>query len=139
MNLEEMVCSLEYAKKLKDLGIKQEGFYCWARQDGFKNWGLELYPPARIFKRMGRTYYLAFTSGELGEILPKLISTKNGIYNMKLGWEHFANEDKILWRIDYIKNNGFDEPLVLIDDENESNARAKMIIYLIENKIWIPK
>jgi hypothetical protein len=31
MNLEQQVCSLELAKRLKELGVKQDSFFFWKR------------------------------------------------------------------------------------------------------------
>ncbi|RCV64272.1 hypothetical protein C5S53_09465 [Methanophagales archaeon] len=65
MKLEDQVASLELAKELKELGVKQDSiFYWWRSQD--MGW-LLLYNPATIYRTEA---YSAFTVGELGEMLP---------------------------------------------------------------------
>jgi hypothetical protein len=91
MNLEEQVCSLELAKRLKELNVEQDSLFCW-----INNCDLE-YLPLEI--RNKNVVYAAFTVAELGEMLPNF----NVIYTLF--------------------------------DRNEANARAKILIYLIENKL----
>lgn len=77
MELEKQVCSRELAKRLKELGFKQESLFYWAQ-------GLTIYPNAPFanskWRNGGKTPlygYSAFTVAELGEILPLEI---NGTY-----------------------------------------------------------
>jgi hypothetical protein len=38
MNLNQQVCSLELARKLKELGVKQESYFWWAIGNGWGGW-----------------------------------------------------------------------------------------------------
>ena len=59
--LEKQVCSLELAKKLKELGVRQESIFYWEKRDG---WELVDDPYDDQFE-----LYSAFTVAELGELL----------------------------------------------------------------------
>lgn len=114
MKLESQVCSLELSKKLKSLGVKQTAL-CF--------WNHEVNPPKVIFSGYKKAKYVgfasAFTSAELGEMLPNARWT----------------EEKCMagFRLFYIENNGKEHHIFFYDDTSEANARAKMMIYLIEN------
>jgi len=128
MKLEDQVCSLELAKKLKKLGVKQESLFYWdfentavppviLDKEGFKRF--EAYQ--KIAKNTTRLkyFYSAFTVAELGNILPM------GTAFMKFNNIHWTaltsyNENRTTKRI---------------DAETEADCRAKMLIYLIENEL----
>ena len=78
MKLEEQVCSLELAKRLKELGVKQESLFRWTHAlawskstDGRKTPGRGKdyveYGNAKAHK----DFIAAFTVAELGEMLPR--------------------------------------------------------------------
>lgn len=108
MKLENQVVSLDLAKKLKELGVKQESLFNWYEMPGRfgSKWRIRL---SRGFLK--HEYYAAFTVAELGEMLrPHL--------------------NKDIWL------SGVGQAMVdaqyMID---EANARARMLIYLLENKL----
>lgn len=117
MKLENQVVSLKYAKKLKELGFKQESLFYWAdtrinELATGKDKHLKLVYPD------GGNYLFkisAYTVAELGEMIGELAITEK--------------MDK--W---YTKRKGelMIKPLF---DKTEANARAKMLIYLKENKL----
>lgn len=119
MNLDSQVCSLELAKKLKDLGVKQESLFCfrrWIAPQGSSyvagEWRISL------FKSSVRDYEFisAFTVGELGEMLPEWFDSCK---RAEKDWTCRVMEkhsDKNYHAFSY----------------NEANARAEMLIYLIE-------
>src|SRR4051812_4465836 len=88
MELEYQVCSLEFAKKLEKLGIKQESVFVWwyteamstdvkyfPDQDWEKlEWSLR--PRTSAMTDSGRDL-AAFTVAELGEMLPVIIQEWN--------------------------------------------------------------
>lgn len=120
MKLEEQVCSLELAKKLKELGFKQESlFYHLVGGIASRSECLPL---------MGSDWCSAFTVAELGELLPCSINNDD-LTIMKSSDLH--------WDISYdaIANGCHEESFYDQSDLNEANARAKMLIYLIENNL----
>ena len=128
MKQQDQVTSLELSKKLKKLGVKQESLFWHIEWDSDEKEGYfdsKDYP--RIVFSPNATppiftvppkslYYSAFTVAELGEMLPE---TNWQTYREKKGWiltDHQIN-------IPIQKAN------------TEASARAKMLIYLIENDL----
>ena len=108
MKIEDQVCSLELAKRLKELGMKQDGNYFWESVgDGIKSWHqLSL---ALICKYNG-TEVAAFTVVELGEMLPGFT-------------EYLFSPVSKEWRVCLIESEtGLPYRTT---DKSEANARAK--------------
>ena len=121
MKLEQQVVSLELAKRLKELGVKQNSAFWWQELQNGK--GHLIIDTTDSFSHV---CFSAFSVAELGEMLPKkyfpsfdfLGSGKNKyrvichVNTKKYGWHH---EKKCA--------------------DTEADARAKMLIYLLENKL----
>lgn len=116
MKLENQVVSLELAKKLKELGVKQESLFKY----------IATFPSGeyRISDRYtetdlsyGADVISAFTVAELGEILPE-------------GFRIEKFKDNY-WCFDKKRRNRMHWEI----SETEADARAKCLIYLIENKL----
>jgi len=127
MRIEDQVCSLELSKKLKELGVRQESYFYWyddtvAHKMYFAGGGLVGSKPIEK--------YSAYTASELGEMLPMEVF-KNDICFALASWKIPKG-----WRIFY---GGNDFCLHGETEEKESDARAKMIIYLIESNLLSPK
>ncbi len=119
MKLEEQVCSLELAKKLKELGVKQESLWYW---DEGHNGELELTQQISRFNHCS-----AFTVAELGEMLPWRVVANDRDFRLR---EYKAASS--FWQVCYFdldRNMMHDE-----FDDYHANARAKILIWLIENK-----
>jgi hypothetical protein len=69
MKLEQQVVSLELAKKLKELGVKQESLFYWNRHKSEISWGLS---QTNCSKISHWETISAFTVAELGELLPRI-------------------------------------------------------------------
>lgn len=110
MKLENQVVSLDLAKRLKELGVKQESYFYWLQNWEENDWsgiGKWVVAPSSRDDRIS-----AFTVAELGEKL-----------------QPYLNRD--IW-----VQSDIGEVLkesVLMKDE--ANNRAKMLIYLLENKL----
>lgn len=121
MKLEDQVCSLELAKKLKELGVKQDGLFTWYEWNGsyivrFVDWSPEI---------SGQMPYSAFSSAELGEILPNNI-------NERYLTCHTCSRNG--WWASY--SDGREEhDITVFWGNSEANARAKMLIHLLENQM----
>jgi len=143
MKLEQQVCSLELAKKLKELGVKQESLFYWQRytekKTGIEEWDLALrgkHTRDNAWSCLTGNYhdgrqwishwvekdeeYSAFTVAELGEMLPK------GTQSYHTSFDWCLTNPK--WATSYIQPNS----TFLTYTDTEANARAKMLIYLIE-------
>lgn len=163
MKLENQVVSLELAKELKELGVKKESLFFWRKQYSyiqdfekdvsygeFGDYWIEFLPKPRYetsnvksnwkdLQHLNETEYSAFTVAELGEMLPEKVEYKNEL----LGKEQVFRIEQSFYEVEV---NGdvsdyFDREYQLkigsktFTDFNEANARAKMLIYLIKNKL----
>lgn len=127
--LVDQVVSLELAKKLKELNVKQEGFFHWVDTGSrvvlsYPREENDIHLAALI--KEGRTY-CAFTADELGDMLPNVLITK-------VPPDESRN---FYWFICY--RNTFESCNFEAIDVNEANARAKILIYLIENGLLLPE
>ena len=148
MKINQQTSNLELSKKLEKLGMKQESHWYWESyylpeitRDRHNNIIDSKYiryigdkrPVIRSgFLTSKLKYYSAFTVAELGEMLPMKIETvddEGWIYMSKAGNGYtvgygFAQGQGITWL------HG-----LLFDADTEADARAKMLIYLLENKL----
>lgn len=85
MNLSEQCVSLELAQRLKELGVKQESLFYWADDDIVISQDIDLllengdvrnnsYTCNHLTDNKTDEIYSAFTSAELGEMLPREIA-----------------------------------------------------------------
>ncbi len=124
MKLEQQVVSLELAKKLKELGVKQESLFYWRPNDnGAGNFNDIIVAANDEEGLFCGVYYSAFTVAELGEMLPDYAHS----------WRIPAwKDDTIKWQCDW-KNKPSGSKTC--DADTEADARAKMLIYLKENNL----
>src|SRR5258705_436319 len=112
MKLEFQVVSLDLAKRLKELGVKQESLFYWTEQDspaGGSIWQLE-------DSLLKTEQYSAFTVAELGMLIEPC---------SKVMLPQFHTTEHI-W---------FCPGLECTESDTEADARAKMLVYLLENKL----
>ena len=125
MKLEDQVCSLELAKKLKELGVKQNSLWGWRGSSIsaclIKNSDSRLYEHPN--------HYSAFTVAELGEKLPLEVLIEDRFCKFVTYTSHIKSEK---WNIFYGSKKGKYPFRVAII---EADARAKMLVYLLENKL----
>jgi len=118
MKLEQQVTNLELSKKLKELGVEQESLFYW--MTGHNN---PVEKPQFGFQEMLDKDLIcsAFTVAELGEELKNWL-----LYNF--------------YSMPNICDEGWEVDSRLVENllaDTEANARAKMLIYLKENKLWL--
>lgn len=121
MPLEQQVCSLESAKKIKELGCKQESLFYWAnlRQNDPYTLGTSLEISDWKFYS---NKISAFTVAELGELL-----VHSGIGH---AITQFVNgSESMKWVASCMTSKGEKHEYGI----NEVEARAKCLIYLLEN------
>lgn len=124
MPIEQQVCSLELAKKLKELGVKQDSHFWWVNTASLKQeWEIMNTIDVDFSSRETRGIswrevgnpVSAFTVAELGDKIP-------GKY---FNFIEKDDENRYRWNIgEYI-----------LFSDNEADARARMLIYLLENKL----
>lgn len=121
MKLEKQVTSLELSKKLKKLGVEQNGYFDWMKGGIVAESGVY---SGKICS--------AFTPAELGKVLPEYIEKGDYVYYQST----YKLEGK--WNCAFSETEGrLDFPETR--DKTEANARAIMLIYLIENKLLVIK
>ena len=137
MKLEQQVTSLELSKKLKKLGVEQNSVFYWNNtrcSSSNPDWkiGIDGYEDCR-------GAISAFNVAELGEMLPKIIfNKKKTSFQGELFIRYLAGDKE--WLIGYechcpvlAKKEERIVPNFLA--KTEADARAKMLIYLIENNL----
>lgn len=139
MTLENICCSFELAKKLQELGVKNNSIFHWTNEDillmpNWKKWKITnakgLYPKAE--------YISAYTIGELGEMLPSFIyiGEKKNKKTYKL---YLAKNKNNEWFVEYhewnLKRAENYELLVQRNADTEADAKAEMLCFLLENKL----
>jgi len=123
MKLEDQVCNLELSKKLKNLGVKQESLFYWVLVNPQVNqWELTVKENAKSF--LNKDKVSAFTASELGEMLPNYTEIKKCFPKNITG---------TFWQVSYIQPKPYLTHFE--DDDTEANARAKMLVYLLENNL----
>jgi len=125
MKIENQVCSLKLAKKLKELGVEQLGLFSWYKVkerfgDGIKIEVINNMYADDVCGDGVEVVCSAFSVAELGEILPKNFVQQRDHWNKFLVW--------------LIENDG-KEIRPETRAKSEANARAKMLVYLLENKL----
>jgi hypothetical protein len=128
MKIEDQVNSLDLAKRLKELGVKQQSYFYW-------NCGPENIPP-RVLPFRPHTLlndassYSAFTAGELGELLGVELTDANesDSFTLKCGnaidfwWATFGNSDHDI--TPHFENLKF------------ADALAELLIHLVEEGLF---
>lgn len=159
MKIEYQVTSIELSKKIRELGVKKESLFYWANYKIVSNNEIEFLSSDKnhivlttdVYNYFPDEYineiYSAFTASELLEILPFYISYKNlpivslyiektkiGSTNNFVGYyvayksTNFVLGENYLYHCDLKSIANFFE-------KNLVDACAKMLIYVIENKI----
>lgn len=120
MELTKQVCSLELAKRLKEFGVRQESLFSYGYMTGNPEYesNYELCTSSEL-NLPEEEMYAAFTVAELDEIL-----SKYGEYSVT------EYKDEIAVQI-----VGKGE---IYHKGNRADARAEMLIYLLENKLITP-
>lgn len=120
MKLEQQVTSLELSKRLRELGVKQESYFTWI--DLGMQRGCEL-----SIGGFDKDDVSAFTVAELGEMLPSSIMREQTVYGLAC-----CKHDEE-WEILY--DNTAIGILKIEMADTEAEARGKMLVYLLENKL----
>lgn len=128
------MCSFELANRLKELGVEQESDFYWCQPA--PNVIKPFCSLCREHRTFGRYDKLcsAFTVAELGEMLPEYLVGDDQIRFDLTIWR-----DSEMWNVSY----WWDEDTRRLPDMRiettvapfEADARAKMLIYLLETKL----
>lgn len=144
MKIKDQVCSLELAKRLKELGVKQESHFWWHKDEPEDDYELSDYGGSS-----GWRHYSAFTVAELGALLPSHLNIENPKTDPIIGgiWKEEAilvcGQLKAPLKAHYCDYHIYRprpyypqyEKYCGFNSATEADARAKMLIYLIENNL----
>lgn len=125
MNIEQQVVSLELAKKMKELGFDDYSFFTYAVFDHATFiWTKKDFSLDKSTEPLLATYP-AYTVAELGNMLP---------------WDIVIHRDIDKgWHITFQANGMTEKDMQFSEGPIETDARAKMLIYLAENNLINPK
>lgn len=125
LKIEDQVCSLELAKKLRELGVKQESVWRWIEYpDLTRIAGPEEFGFASTAK-----VYSAFTVAELGRMLVELVGVWPAPENIKLPRFQLLNgPDTGIWSVQEECYN-----TVLACAATEANSRGELVAFWIRN------
>ena len=133
MTLEQQVCSLEPARRLKELGVNQESYFAWHSAIP----GVEKLDSRYLIGQYpGLTTYAAFTASELLHLLPGAIKTRHGSAN--LTYIRILSTQEHLFDYTYATPDIWDDTTAVgaqYESTNAANNLAFLLIYLIENKL----
>ncbi len=143
MKIENQVCSLEQAKKLKEVLGEVYGLFVYMENKALESDSkIMLSTQTESFKQMGGIagsafikYYPAFTVAELGVML-EMDDDKHFLeyhYN-----NHVGVYECVLSKRDERHSTGFAE-INQEEGDTEAECRAEMLIYLLENKLTTPE
>ena len=120
MKISNQTSSHELSQRLCELGVKKKSIF-WYKPGG-------KYPTLLLEGERSTTgYYRAYTVAELGRILPeriiidgraKVLRTFKTLSTWYVKYEDYETDDTEFW-----------------EKGKEANARARMVIYLVENNL----
>lgn len=127
MKLQDQVCSLELAKKLKELGVKQESLYRWIGIMLDENsiptlWVIKW---ADTYWKGSNYSFSAYTVAELGEMLPSTVASSK--------YQEEDSQDSFICKLNV--EGDWSKYIHVLQDTTEADARAKMLIYLMEHNL----
>lgn len=128
--IEWQVSNRELSQMLRDLGVSQESLFYWIyfADEWLLTWNED---PRCINWKKGKVS--AFTVAELGEMLPEWVDTQYQSFRLRQ-----IRHEKDGWNVHY-HDSLADEANWLLGEQccadTEADARAKMLIHLIENDL----
>lgn len=129
MTLEQQVCNEDLAIKLKTLGVPQKSLYSWVKDNLGQITQVLMKPTGTA--TWGTIIASAFTTAELGELLPECYLTQRRLNGQ---WECWQDSTRILEGTIPL-DKSFPRDYVSIFAKTETEARAKMLVHLIENSL----
>jgi hypothetical protein len=137
MELSKQVCTLEQAKRLKELGVDQKGYFMWQ-----ETCDVDEYMPQETVARFDEEAFqnigiaAAFTVAELGEMIPDSLLI-DGYYRCHFHeYKQGRNKQPAIYTCTFGKSE--DKEVPDFDSTNEAESRAALLIYLLENKLATP-
>lgn len=142
----EECCSLGSAERLKELGVEQVSLNWYVEFPGQKGMVLGEWLVKAYSDNVARCS--AYTVCELGKMLPVYVHQDRFVYEIDLGFEDEeygldVNQEPTVLLSPRLYSLGYrsmrtDRLLndMIIRFDNEAEVRARMLIYLLENKLF---
>jgi len=129
MRLQDQVTSVELSNKLHILGVTAPSMF-YREWQGAKENEIEINKTPDYCPDTVNCYSVA----ELGNLLPGHLPVDN---HSSFKWWLGCNKLKLKYRVSYYYglNPDFGKFLKYFQENTEADARAKMLIYLLENKL----
>src|SRR5205085_2650671 len=108
------------AKRLKELGVKQESYFYWDQCSQHPE-GILIPSDSGTIKLIGCEWYSAFTVAELGDMLPDEVATNK-----------YTEPDLKTFFCKLHVEGDWQKYIEIIEADTEADARAQMLIYLLE-------
>lgn len=146
MNIENHVTTLEESRRLKELGVPQESQFWWSEWNDNQTSSISVVDAEELLNnRYLSKICSAFLVSELGEMLYDSTDIRLTQFPIPTRINKGGKLTKV-WKIpndqdyiDYFKGVWGTTFSSFIFSDTEASARAKMLIYLIENKLLDPK
>jgi hypothetical protein len=138
MTAEDQVCNPELAKKLRMLGVEQRSIWYWCEHMEASEahhtvyeleWGAAPFPCAAEHDKIS-----AFTVADLGGILPKVIRCEEPRY-LTITNHASPFDRRSIWYVYYERAEEAPDCKYGVEAASEADARAKMLIHLLENEL----
>ncbi len=110
MKIENHVTSFELSKRLKELGVNKDSYFCWRKYAANNTYYLSDSPHGDA--------YPAYLASELGEMIPPGFSIKRCT---------------LVYEIKYVGGERYYSNISPLVEKTLSNLCALLIIYLLEN------
>lgn len=129
--LTDHLVNLELSRKLHEIGVRKESIYYWSKLSIQKDYQLEQRVPmltGEVILSACSEYIPAYLVSELGEMMPYIIQIKNDQLYLTMDCDRMPFYESM------DRGTELYSPYCN-DDDNECDYRAKLLIYLIEEKI----
>ena|SRR6185312_1852782 len=141
MKLENQVVSLDLAKRLKELGVDEDSLFYWVLGQNTWQYFISQSNQQNVANvpdfemEECPVWFSAYTVAELGEMLSETLGAPHeGIKQYDVEQYKYASGEQYQLQVsDYV--NTAPHLLFTAKANSEADARAKMLIYLLENKL----
>lgn len=130
MVLKNQLTCKEASKRLKKLGVKQNSYFEYIYDEIMERYSIRDILDRKI--PCQKLVCSAFSVAELGEMLPAYINHQGARYYLFFEKTVISKGECRVWHT-YYKSSSDDFLKLIIG--TEADARAEMIIYLLENKL----
>lgn len=138
MKLQDQVCTLEQAKRLKELGVSQHSEFYFRSKNVWHFSEVTDWPNQEQLSDLIESgaeagiIFSAYTVAELGEMLPDYLTVDSYRMHPRF-YKQEQNNSPALWTATYGNSEDKDVPDFYFN--NEAHCRAALLIWLIESNL----